>query len=104
MTFKDYNRLNAVSAYFEGIGLMLKRGYVNVDLINDFMPLTILSYFENIKPYIQWRIERSGSTYRWKNFQYLYKLVKETNERRLKSYDRYLMVQKKREGIFSDNI
>jgi len=104
MTFKDYNRLNAVSAYFEGIGLMLKRGYLNVDLINDFMPLTILSYFENIKPYIQWRIERSCSTYRWKNFQYLYKLVKETNERRLKSYDRYLMVQKKREGIFSDNI
>ena len=100
MTFDDYNRLNSMSAYFEGIGVLLKRGYISVDLINDFMPITILSYFENIKPYIQWRIEKGGSPYRWKNYQYLYRVVKDTNERHLKSYDKYLMIQKKSEETF----
>ena len=93
MSFDEFNKLNAISAYFEGVGVLLKRGYIDVDLINDFMPITILTYFENIKPYIQWRIERSGSSYRWKNYQYLYRMVKDTHERRLKSYDKYLIAQ-----------
>lgn len=93
MSFDEFNKLNSISAYFEGVGVLLKRGYIDVDLINDFMPITILTYFENIKPYIQWRIDRSSSTYRWKNYQYLYRVVKDTHERRLKSYDKYLMTQ-----------
>ena len=99
MTFDEYNRLNAMCAYFEGIGVLLKRNYIGVDLVNDFMPITVLSYFENIKPFIKWRIERSGSTYRWKNYQYLYRVVKYTHMNRLKSYDAYLMDEKEGEKV-----
>jgi hypothetical protein len=94
LTMDEYNELNSICAYFEGIGVMLKRGYIKEDMINDFMPITILNYTDNIRPFLKWRIERGGSPYRWKNLQYLYNIVKETNEAHLKGYDGYLMIFK----------
>lgn len=90
ISFEAYNRLVSIGAYFEGIGVLLKRGLINIKLVNDFMPFTILGFYKNIKPLIQSYIESGGSRYRWKGYQYLYRAVKETSESHLKEWGRYL--------------
>jgi len=91
MSREAFNKLFAIGAYYEGIGILVKRGLIEVDLVNDLMPHTLMDFYEKcIEPYRRWVQQKVGSPYRWKGFQYLYSLVKKTSEQHLKEWDKYL--------------
>ncbi len=84
----DRNKAYAVAAVFEGIGVLVKRGLIDIQLVNDLMPLTIISVWEKMEP-ITMKARKSdwGSRYAYKGFEYLHNQVVDTYELQLRDWD-----------------
>ncbi|KAF5035833.1 hypothetical protein DSECCO2_581450 [anaerobic digester metagenome] len=68
-----------VSNYYEGIGILLKRGLVEQELIHDLYGGTIISTWEKLYPLaVELRKRSPGS---WENFERLYAAMKEIDSR-----------------------
>ena len=84
----DRNKIYAVAAVFEGIGVLVKRGLIDIRLVNDLMPLTIMSVWEKLEPIlVEARSSDWGSRYAYKGFQYLNNAVVDTYEQQLRDWD-----------------
>ncbi len=84
----DRNKSQAVASVFEGIGVLVKRGLIDIRLVNDLMPLTIISVWEKMEPIIvEARRSDWGSRYAHKGFHYLNNSVVETHEQHLRDWD-----------------
>lgn len=67
--------LATVSNYYEGIGILLKRGLVEKELIHDLYGGTVISTWEKLIPLtVELRKRSPGS---WENFEKLYLAMKE---------------------------
>lgn len=72
--------LATVSNYYEGIGILLKRGLVEEELIHDLYGGMIISTWEKLVPLaIELRKRSPGS---WENFEKLYLAMKRIDSRR----------------------
>ena len=84
----DRNKAQAVTSVFEGIGVLVKRELIDIRLVNDLMPLTIMSVWEKLEPIIvETRRSEWGSRYAYKGFQYLNNAVVETYEQHLRDWE-----------------
>ena len=73
---KVHAEINSVLAYFEGIGLLIKKNLVDIEMVNELMGRTILNIFEKTKVIVlaYGRIggEHNTSYRPWPWFEYLH--------------------------------
>lgn len=91
-TQEEYNQFLAVGAFFEGLGILVKRGWIKTNVVNDLMPNTIMGYYETIEPIIKSQRE-NNNTYLYKGYEYLYNQVKKTIDQHYKEWDKYLTTE-----------
>jgi hypothetical protein len=71
--------LMSVGVYFEGIGMLVKRKLVGMDLIDDLLNANILSTWEKMKPVAEGMRKRVPQSWEW--FEYLYNEMKKREQR-----------------------
>lgn len=71
----------SVGIFFEGIGLLVKRKLINIDLVDDLFTLPIVDIWEKMKPLVEGRREqiKRPQTLEW--FEYLYNEMKKREQR-----------------------
>ena len=60
----------SVNIFFEGIGVLVKRKLVNMDLVDDLLSAPIVSTWEKMKPLVEGIRKRTPQSWEW--FEYLY--------------------------------
>jgi hypothetical protein len=75
--------LMSMGTYFEGIGMLVKRKLVGMDLIDDLLNANILSTWEKMKPVAEGMRKRVPQSWEW--FEYLYNEMKKREQRGVKS-------------------
>lgn len=65
-----------VGDYYEGIGLLMRRGLVDPDLVEALLGAKVVCYWEKMLPYIDGIRQRSGDDSTWENYEYLYREMK----------------------------
>jgi len=63
--------VNALFAYFEGIGVLVKRGLIDINLVDDLMSSYILMTWNKYGPFIKEQQERANRPELWEYFEYL---------------------------------
>ena len=59
----------SISRFFHGVGLLLRKGLIDINLVGELMPVTVLSTWDDIKMII-----KDGQTripYIWEHYEYL---------------------------------
>jgi len=62
----------AVSSYFDGIGVLLKRDLVDIQMVNDLIGNSVLTVWEKIGSILVHTRERINNPYVYTDFEYLY--------------------------------
>lgn len=68
--------VNALFAYFEGIGVLIKRGLVDIHLVDDLMSSYILMTWNKYGPFIKEQQESANRPELWEHFEYLANEIK----------------------------
>jgi hypothetical protein len=68
--------VNALFAYFEGIGVLIKRGLVDISLVDDLMSSYILMTWNKYGPFIKEQQESANRPELWEHFEYLANEIK----------------------------
>lgn len=77
----DYIRISSLAAYFEGIGVLVKRNLIDPTIVDDLMSGPIINYWEQMREYIEERRERTGVVEALEHVEYLYGVVKDIRDR-----------------------
>jgi len=73
-------QFNAYASFYEGIGVLVKRKFINLELVKDLMSSTIVSSWEAMSPVIERLRDLTGDDSQYKGFEYIYTRVKETTK------------------------
>jgi len=75
----------SVGVFFEGIGVLVKRKLISMDLVDDLFTTPILDTWEKMKPIVEGRRERlkRPQTLEW--FEYLYNEMKKREQEGVKN-------------------
>ncbi|MHA1963698.1 MAG: DUF4760 domain-containing protein [Candidatus Thorarchaeota archaeon] len=65
-------RMNSVIAFFEGIGILVKRNLIDINLVADMLSTPIIMVWETIEPRVMARRKALQRDQIWDWFQYLY--------------------------------
>jgi hypothetical protein len=63
---------NSHAAFFEGIGVLLHRQLIDMELVDDLFSTPVISTWEKIEPLVKARRERLKRPQIWEWFEYLY--------------------------------
>jgi len=74
-TTEEVNRLFSTIYYFEGLGVLLKRGLINAEFIDDLMSAQIISIWERMEPFMTLVRSQLGPT-AGEYYEYLYNEIK----------------------------
>jgi hypothetical protein len=73
----------SVGVFFEGIGVLVRRKLINMDLVDDLLSSPILSTWEGImKPLAEGIRKARGRPQAWEWFEYLYNEMKKREQRK----------------------
>jgi len=64
-----------IGAYYEGMGVLIKRGLIDPNLVDDLMSTPILMYWRKFEPVIKEARRRSGYPQRAEYQEYLYNQI-----------------------------
>ena len=64
-----------IGMFYEGVGVLIKRGLIDAALVDDLMSTPILSYWRKFEPVIKEARERSGYPQRAEYQEYLYNQI-----------------------------
>lgn len=67
-------------SFFEGVGVLVKRGLVDVSLIEDLLLIHTLTTWEKVEPIIQELRKLYGDQRTMRNFEYLYTTIKQREQ------------------------
>lgn len=71
----------SVCAYFEGIGVLLRRKLINLDVVDDLLSSDIIWTWKRLEPMIvSWR-KRANRPQIWEWFEYLYNEMKNREQK-----------------------
>ena len=73
-----------VNAYFEGIGVLMKRGLIDPSIVDDLMSGVIVRYWEKYEPYILEYRQRRDWPQAGEHVEYLYNKIKPIAEKQRK--------------------
>ena len=71
-----YMGFHRLLSYYEGIGVYVKNGLINAEIIDDFMSGDIISIWEKYEPFTLEFRKRKKSPYAYEHFEYLYNKIK----------------------------
>jgi hypothetical protein len=71
----EYSKLLKIINYFEGIGILLKRGLIDKDIINDLMGEPLKAVWIKFEPIIVGLREANKVSSYWSNFEFLAKEI-----------------------------
>jgi len=71
-----YSSFASVNSYFEGMGLLVQRGYIDPQLVEDLLGGAIIRYWERIRPLTMERRERRDWPELCEWFEHLYDVIK----------------------------
>ena len=71
----------SVGVFFEGIGVLVKRKLVNMDLVDDLLSSDIVSTWEKMKPLAEGIRKRSAHPQALEWFEYLYNEMKKREQK-----------------------
>jgi hypothetical protein len=72
-----FNSLEVMSHYFEGAGVLVKRGLLDPSLITDLLSEEFIGYWEKYAPIIQGFRVKAGNPHLCENQEYMYNLIKQ---------------------------
>jgi hypothetical protein len=75
------NIFNAVGSYFEGMGVLVKRNFIDVTFVDDLLSGPLMSLWQKFEPVILEERRRKNAPTIWEWFGYLYDRVKEVAEK-----------------------
>ena len=67
--------INSVCGFFEGVGVLVYRNFLDPQLVDDLMSSYIFQTWEKIGPYIKERRLRINRPELWDKFEYLYEEI-----------------------------
>ena len=66
---------------FEGIGVLVKRGLIDIALVADMTSVYIINIWESIESWVMWRRETDNLPQLLKWFEYLYHTMQKSPSR-----------------------
>jgi hypothetical protein len=72
--------LMTVGIFFEGMGVLVKRKLVGIDLVDDLLSGNILGTWEKMKPLVEGIRKRFARPQSWEWFEYLYNEMKKREQ------------------------
>ena len=76
----------SVAAYFEGIGVLVYKNLIDVDIVADLMSRNIMIFWEKMGPIIKERRIRYNNEYVWEWNEWLYNKMKKLQPSRKPAY------------------
>ena len=76
----EYIKWTSHSGFLEGIGVLIKRGYIDPYLVDDLMSLSAISYWERFGEVIQYGRKRYNWPQLWEYCEYLHDQIKQIAE------------------------
>jgi len=73
--FEEYSRFYTVVDYFEGIGVLVKRGLIDISFINDLFSGFTVMFWEKLESFIMESRVRRNFPHFCEYFEYLYREV-----------------------------
>jgi hypothetical protein len=75
-----WTALNMVIDGFNGVGMLLHRGFIDIESVDDLFGYRVAFFWEKLKPLIEWWREQVSPQFaRW--FEYLYNEMKEREQK-----------------------
>ena len=74
-------QLISVLAFFEGIGVLLKRNLINIAMVDDLMSSYVLQTWNKYGPFMRERSESLNRPELWEHVHYLYEEIKKTYQK-----------------------
>jgi hypothetical protein len=84
---KEYSRSVSVGIYFEVVGVLLKHGFINVQMVVDLLGTTVLTWWDKICPYMMEYRVRLNNPRAYMYAEYLYDQVKQVVQREHPEFD-----------------
>ena len=76
-----YFRLQSLGAYFEGVGVLVKRNLVDPTMVDDLMSGRIIDFWDALGDFIRELRERTGDYEAWEHVEYLYNVIKSIQDK-----------------------
>jgi hypothetical protein len=73
---EEYARMASLAAYYEGIGILLRNGFIDIKPVADLLGSTILNYWDRIEPLAKEMRLRQNNPRFYLYTEYLYNRVK----------------------------
>jgi hypothetical protein len=78
---REYGRAASVGVYFEGIGVLLKHGFIDVQMVVDLIGTTVLTWWDMIGPVMSEYRVRLNNPRAYMYAEHLYNQVKQVAEK-----------------------
>jgi hypothetical protein len=75
---EEVQKWDLLSHYFEGAGILVKKGLIDPSLVSDLFSEEFVSYWERISPFVMEYRVRANKPRTCENQEYLYGLIKES--------------------------
>ena len=72
--------VHAVCNFFEGVGLLLRRNLVDIDMVGDYYGDSAVFAWEKLKPLIEGLRKQYNTPRVWEPFEYLYNEMKKRKQ------------------------
>ena len=77
---EDMAKTLSLGAYFEGIGVLVKRGLLDPTLVDDLLSINIFEFWEKIEPLVIERRKRMNKPTSGEWMEYLYNEIRKIAE------------------------
>ena len=71
-----YFRIQSLGAYFEGVGVLVKRNLVDPYMVDDLMSGRIIDFWDAVSAFLKEYRESSGDYEAYEHVEYLYEVIK----------------------------
>ena len=76
-----YVSYNMNCFFFEGVGILLHRKLIDIELVDDLFSIAIKSNWEKVKPIVEGRRKEFNIPAYWEYFEYLYNEMKKREQK-----------------------
>ena len=83
---ETFIRLSSLGSYYEGVGVLVKKGLVDPEMVDNLMSGRIIEYWEILSPWVLETRQRTGYYEMSEHLEYLYNVIKEIrNKQRIQA-------------------
>jgi len=83
--FEEKAAFSSVVIFFEGLGVLVKRKLISMDLVDDLISSEIVRTWEKIKPLVEGARKKTGRPQYFEWFEYLYNEMQKREQAGVKS-------------------